>query len=75
VRTAGRSTVVAAAFVTARFFDVLGAPVEFGQVSLSTGAEVVVGHRWLAEFLAAEPSATTVGQPCRSVVTPAPSPA
>lgn len=52
VRAAGRSTVAAAAFVTDEFFDVLGTPVEFGrQPSPDRPQDVVVGRRWLNQFL------------------------
>jgi putative ABC transport system permease protein len=61
VQSAGRSAVVPAAFVTERFFDLLGTPVDSGQAS-AIDARVVVSRRWLAQFVPGEPSAM-VGRP------------
>jgi putative ABC transport system permease protein len=59
VRSGDRSTVVPAAVVTDRFFDVLGTPAEAGHARIRIDSpEVVVGHRVINEILgsnAAEP--------------------
>lgn len=57
VRSAGRSNVVPAAFVTNRFFDVLGTAFESGQeASWSESPDVVVGRRWMDRILPRNPS-------------------
>jgi len=63
VRSAGRSTVVPAALVTGRFFDVLATTVESGYLpSGSDGPDVVVGRRWMNQVMSREPSGV-VGAP------------
>ena len=52
VRSGNRSTVVPAAVVTERFFDVLGTPAEVGQARIRLDSpELVVGRRAINEIL------------------------
>ena len=63
VHSAGRSTVVPAALVTDRFFDVLGTAAAFGHVpSPGDNLDVVVGRRWMDQVLPGE-RFTWVGAP------------
>jgi putative ABC transport system permease protein len=63
IRTGGTSAVMPAAFVTDRFFDVLGVPAESGRASIAIASqEIVVGHRALAEHVRMERGAA-VGAP------------
>ena len=62
VRAAGRSTVVSAAFVTGRFFDVLGTPAAFGRLPGAGSLEVVMGQRTVNQAVSGTPSAA-VGVP------------
>lgn len=57
VRSGARSTVVSAALVTDRFFDVLGTPAEFGHTRARTDTpEAVVGRRAINQILRRSPS-------------------
>jgi putative ABC transport system permease protein len=63
VRFADRGTVVPAAYVTGQFFDVLGTPTDSGELPSSREtAGVVVGHRWISQFVRGAPS-TSIGVP------------
>lgn len=63
VRSGGRRVVVPAAFVTDRFFDVLGTRAEFGRVGPpASGPEVLVSRRALDRIVSGAPAAS-VGAP------------
>lgn len=62
VRSAGRSVVVPAAFVTDQFFDVLGTPAELGVPVHRGESDVIVGRRWVTQIVSGEPSGS-IGTP------------
>jgi predicted permease len=63
VRSGGRSAIIPAAFVTDEFFDVLGAPVEFGSMRpFDDTSAVAIGRRALGQIVSGDPSAA-VGMP------------
>jgi putative ABC transport system permease protein len=70
VHSAGRSTVVPAALVTDRFFDVLGTAAASGHLpSRSNSLDVVVGRRWMNQLMPGERS-ESVGAPISISGTP-----
>ena len=56
VRLADRSAMVPAAFVTDRFFSVLGTAVESGRLPLGGDADAVVGRRWIQQTMPRRPA-------------------